>query len=227
MIRLVEAPTGNEDLTLLESCARFREEAGRKIDYRIGQFETDGEAVERLACSGASHLVKLMGDRIWGYSRLRRIDTASEDGSIGARIFSLASETGRLPACEMQLVSQGAEVAPGVTPRSLLKELILAAFRYCNERQVRFLFSACDRRGLEMLRGLGMRCASMGAPFDCAGRMLVVACIPVTNSNYSSLNHSRDSQKADSSYASTSQESDAKGTGIFHRFDVLSELMGD
>lgn len=128
------------------------------------------------------HLTKYKGDEIVGYAKVCPLVQIEPTNPISRKLLEAANVSGRLPAFELQHISFS-----GFENNTSLREILIEAFRIANISQIRFLFTCCHREGTQAFKSLGVRYSTLSAPFELEKQRLVVVCIPVTNSNFSTL----------------------------------------
>ncbi len=238
MIDVIQMPREAKKFQTVQACIDLRQRGYANPNVWIGQSHEDAGNFEECDRSDCYHIVNSGADGVVGYARLKPVLGIDSSCEISQRIDEVARTSNRIPAFELQKASfdgptpgletpLGDEAAGG----AILRELLVEAFRICNVNQARFIFTACDRGGSEELRRLGIRYSTLSVPFTVQDRMIVILCISVTNSNFSSLNPLRlvgGTQLPDqTSSISSVRRRCVEDPSIFDKLEALAELVAD
>lgn len=171
------------------------------------------------------HLTKSKGDEIVGYARISPLVQLQQTDPTSMKSLKAARVSGRLPAFELQQISFS-----NYAVNASLRDILIEAFRIANISQIRFLFTCCHREGTQALKNLGIRYSTLSAPFELEKQRLVVVCIPVTNSNFSTLSPLKIVGGIDASSEQTSEFSARKrcveDPTEFDKSEALHKLFG-
>jgi len=225
---------------VIQECLDLRKAAHASPKVWIGQSADNDGDIDQGDQDNCYHIVNSGREGAVGYARLKPVLIGSHGNECEAsnRVAEAARVSNRLPAFELQKVSV-ADATPSMeTPGEgeqsrgdILKQLFIEAFRVCNANQARFIFTACDRGGSEELRHLGIRYSTLSVPFVMKNRLMVVLCVPVTNSNFNSLSPLRvvgGTQMPSRAVASTNaRERCVEDPTVFDKLEALAELVAD
>ncbi len=196
MIEVVQMPVEPNRFACVLDSMELRRDSFLNENTWIGQSANRVGALEDCDREDSFHVVNREGNETIGYARLVPVRQRDDDETVSGTIADLAQKSNRCPAFELQCVSfvddsDGANVSEhgggsddGSAGREIiLRELIIETMRISNNRQCRFIYTTSDRGGTALLKKIGLRYSTLSAPFPVQDRLMVILCIPVTNSN--------------------------------------------
>lgn len=234
MIDVIQMPLEATKFNAIQDCISIRKEGRESSSMWIGQSNNPPDGLEEYDRNECYHIMNRDRDGIIGYARLRPVFGSEVPCEVGTRIEEVATQSQRYPAFELQRVSIDAkEIETGDTignrGLSTLRELVMEAFRICNINQAKFLYCSCDHGGSKELRRLGIRYSTLSTPFNLSGRLLVLVCISVTNSNFTALNPLRlvggtEAPTLESPHSSEPEPA-ARNPSIFDKIEAFAEIV--
>lgn len=231
MIDVIQMPTDIERVKAVTNSLALRTRSIKHSNVWIGQYPGTPNQLDEIDLDDACHIVRFDSKHVQGYARMTPVKFEESSNKISNKIYDVASQCGRLNAIELQHVccDFSDDDQRSAESNKILRELIVEAFRFCNNAKIKFLFAACDKGGTEELKKLGMRYSTLSQPFWVDCRLIVIHCIAVTNSNFTAINPLKLVAGTELVIPQQPQEQAVPkhGTQVFEKLDALAHLIAD
>lgn len=188
MIEVVHMPFESTKFSSVLDSIDLRRKAFLNQETWIGQSSERDGAIDDFDHDNSLHIINRDKGIPVGYARLVPM-VDGDSATVSGTIADLARQSNRRPALEVQCVSFADESHDSdLSKEAVLRELFIKIMRVSNNRQCRFVYTTSDRRGTAIIKKIGLRYSTLSTPFPLHGRLMVVLCIAVTNSNILALN---------------------------------------